>query len=248
MKNVKTAIITGGGQGMGRACALAFAKKGIRTVINDLDESKAENTVEEINKNGGQSLIAVGDVSSKHEVEEVITKTMSHYNSVDILINNAGVLKPTKTINITEKEWDWIISVNLKGTFLFSQAVLSFMRKTGWGRIINFSSTAGKNISTVGGAHYTAAKAGILGFTRHLANEEAKYGITVNSVCPGLIDTEMVKKTINDKELKKYANSFPIQRLGTVEEVASLVLFLSSDQAAYITGASIDINGGDLMI
>ena len=176
MKNVKTAIITGGGQGMGRACALAFAKKGIRTVINDLDESKAENTVEEINKNGGQSLIAVGDVSSKHEVEEVITKTMSHYNSVDILINNAGVLKPTKTINITEKEWDWIISVNLKGTFLFSQAVLSFMRKTGWGRIINFSSTAGKNISTVGGAHYTAAKAGILGFTRHLANEEAKYG------------------------------------------------------------------------
>jgi NAD(P)-dependent dehydrogenase (short-subunit alcohol dehydrogenase family) len=248
MKNVKTAIITGGGQGMGRACALAFAKKGIRTVINDLDESKAENTVEEINKNGGQSLIAVGDVSSKHEVEEVITKTMSHYNSVDILINNAGVLKPTKTINITEKEWDWIISVNLKGTFLFSQAVLSFMRKTGWGRIINFSSTAGKNISTVGGAHYTAAKAGILGFTRHLANEEAKYGITVNSVCPGLIDTEMVKKTINDKELKKYATSFPIQRLGTVEEVASLVLFLSSDQAAYITGASIDINGGDLMI
>ena len=116
------------------------------------------------------------------------------------------------------------------------------------GRIINFSSTAGKNISTVGGAHYTAAKAGILGFTRHLASEEAKFGITVNAVCPGLIDTEMVKKTINEDDIIKYTNSFPIQRLGKATEVASLVLFLASDKADYINGASLDINGGDLMI
>ena len=116
------------------------------------------------------------------------------------------------------------------------------------GRIVNFSSTAGKNVSTVGGAHYTAAKAGILGFTRHLAKEVAGYGITVNAVCPGLIDTEMVRSTISVERVRAYADSFPIQRLGEPFEVAELVAFLASDRAAYITGASLDINGGDLMI
>ena len=122
------------------------------------------------------------------------------------------------------------------------------MRKNNWGRIVNFSSTAGKNISTVGGAHYTSAKAGILGFTRHLAKEEAGYGITVNSVCPGLIDTEMVRNTSDPVKNQRYADSFPISRLGEPEEVAELVAFLCSNRAAYITGASLDINGGDLMI
>lgn len=122
------------------------------------------------------------------------------------------------------------------------------MQANKWGRIVNFSSSAGKNISTVGGAHYTAAKAGILGFTRHLAKEAAEFGITVNSVCPGLINTEMVRSTIDDNRVQAYADSFPINRLGTSEEVADLVIFLASDKASYITGASIDINGGDLMI
>ena len=131
---------------------------------------------------------------------------------------------------------------------MFSRGVLPAMQKNGWGRIVNFSSTAGKNISTVGGAHYTSAKAGILGFTRHLAKEVAEYGITVNSVCPGLIDTEMVQSTISYELSQKYANSFPIKRLGKPSEVADLVNFLVSDKASYITGASLDINGGDLMI
>jgi 3-oxoacyl-[acyl-carrier protein] reductase len=165
-----------------------------------------------------------------------------------VLVNNAGVLRPTKVIDISEDEWDWVVAVNLKGTFLCSQAVLPSMRAAGWGRIVNFSSTAGKNISTVGGAHYTSAKAGILGFTRHLAKEEAGYGITVNSVCPGLIDTEMVRNTIDDARADAYAGSFPIARLGEPWEVAELVAFLASDRASYITGASLDINGGDLMI
>ena len=122
------------------------------------------------------------------------------------------------------------------------------MRDQGWGRIVNFSSTAGKNVSTVGGAHYTAAQAGILGFTRHLAKEVAQHGITVNSVCPGRIDTEMVRSTITDERVKAYAEGFPISRLGEPSEVAELVAFLASHRAAYITGASMDINGGDLMI
>ena len=158
------------------------------------------------------------------------------------------MLRPTPVIDIEEDEWDFVVGVNLKGTYLCSRAVLPTMRSQGWGRIVNFSSTAGKNVSTVGGAHYTAAKAGILGFTRHLAKEEAGYGITVNSVCPGLIDTEMVRDTISDDRADAYAASFPIQRLGLPEEVAELVAFLASDRASYITGASLDINGGDLMI
>ena len=140
------------------------------------------------------------------------------------------------------------MNVNLKGTYLCSRAVLPAMRREGWGRIVNFSSTAGKNVSTLGGAHYTAAKAGVLGFTRHLAKEEARHGITVNAVCPGLIDTEMVRNTIGAKRRRSYARSFPISRLGKPGEVAELVAFLASDRAAYITGASLDINGGDLMI
>ena len=122
------------------------------------------------------------------------------------------------------------------------------MQTAGWGRIINISSSAGRSVSTVGGAHYTAAKAGVLGFTRHLAKESASYGITVNAICPGLFDTEMVRVTIDDDRADAYANSFPIQRLGLPSEVAELVAFLASDRAAYITGASLDINGGDLMI
>jgi 3-oxoacyl-[acyl-carrier protein] reductase len=178
----------------------------------------------------------------------MIAQIADRFGGVDILVNNAGVLRPTKVIDIPEEEWDFVVDVNLKGTFLCSQAVLSTMQKAGWGRIINFSSTAGKNVSTVGGAHYTAAKAGILGFTRHLAKEVARDGITVNAVCPGLIDTEMVRATISDERVRAYAESFPIPRLGRPEEVAELVAFLASEQAAYITGASLDINGGDLMI
>jgi NAD(P)-dependent dehydrogenase (short-subunit alcohol dehydrogenase family) len=178
----------------------------------------------------------------------MVEQAVARFGGVQILINNAGVLRPTRVAEIAEAEWDWVIGVNLKGTFLCSQAVLPAMKAAGWGRIANFSSTAGKNVSTVGGAHYTAAKAGILGFTRHLAKEVAADGITVNAVCPGLIDTEMVRATIDEARTAAYARSFPIARLGRPEEVAELVAFLASERAAYITGASLDINGGDLMI
>ena len=247
LKN-KIAIITGSGQGMGKQCALTLSKMGMKTVINDLDETKAQNTADIIQESGSDVLVACGNVSLKNDVQEVIGKTIKRFGSIHVLINNAGVLRPTKFLDISEDEWDWIISVNLKGTFLFSQAVLFHMRKQGWGRIINFSSTAGKNVSTVGGAHYTAAKAGILGLTRHLAKEESSFGITVNAVCPGLIDTEMVRETVKENDIKKYIDSFPIKRLGTPNEVASLVGFLVSEDSGYITGASFDINGGDLMV
>ena len=213
-----------------------------------MNAAAAEQTAGALRADGHAAWAVPGDVASSQDVRVVVEATLDRYGSIHILINNAGVLRPTPVIDIEEAEWDLVVNVNLKGTYLCSRAVLPAMREAGWGRIVNFSSTAGKNVSTVGGAHYTAAKAGVLGFTRHLAKEAAPYGITVNAVCPGLIDTEMVRATISDEQTSAYAASFPISRLGRPEEVAELVAFLASDRAAYITGASLDINGGDLMI
>jgi 3-oxoacyl-[acyl-carrier protein] reductase len=246
--NNRTALITGAGRGMGKSVAEILAQRGARVVINDTNIDLAEDAARALNETGAQAWAVAGNVANSEDVRNMIAQIADRFGGVDILVNNAGVLRPTKVIDIPEEEWDFVVDVNLKGTFLCSQAVLSTMQKAGWGRIINFSSTAGKNVSTVGGAHYTAAKAGILGFTRHLAKEVARDGITVNAVCPGLIDTEMVRATISDERVRAYAESFPIPRLGRPEEVAELVVFLASEQAAYITGASLDINGGDLMI
>jgi NAD(P)-dependent dehydrogenase (short-subunit alcohol dehydrogenase family) len=244
----KIAIVTGAARGMGYAVAKRLAAGGASVVINDINAEAAARAASDLHALGHAALAVAGDVTSGQDVGRLVARAVEHYGEVHILINNAGILRPTPVIDIQEDEWDLVVNVNLKGTYLCSRAVLPGMQKTGWGRIVNFSSTAGKNISTVGGAHYTAAKAGILGFTRHLAKEVARYGITVNAVCPGLIDTEMVRSTISAERAQAYADSFPIKRLGEPFEVAELVAFLASDRAAYITGASLDINGGDLMI
>lgn len=244
----KIAIVTGAARGMGYAVAKRLAAGGASVVINDVNAEAAARAASDLHALGHAALAVPGDVTSGYDVGQLVARAADHYGEVHILINNAGILRPTPVIDIQEDEWDLVVNVNLKGTYLCSRAVLPGMQKTGWGRIVNFSSTAGKNVSTVGGAHYTAAKAGILGFTRHLAKEVAGYGITVNAVCPGLIDTEMVRSTISAERAQAYADSFPIKRLGEPFEVAELVAFLASERAAYITGASLDINGGDLMI
>ena len=244
----KVAIVTGAGQGMGRAVAQRLAAGGARLVVNDVRGDAAERTAADIVAGGGQATAVAADVASKPDVDRIVDATLEKYGALHILVNNAGVLRPTPLVDIEEDEWDLVVNVNLRGTYLCSRAVLPAMQDAGWGRIVNFSSTAGKSVSTVGGAHYTAAKAGVLGFTRHLAKEVARYGITANAVCPGLIDTEMVRSTISEDRARAYVESFPIARMGAPEEVAELVAFLASDRAAYITGASLDINGGDLTI
>ena len=244
----KVAVVTGAGQGMGYAVARRLVAGGARVVVNDLAADAAESAARRLAQGGGEAIAAAGDVTSGRDVRRMVERAAGRFGTVHILVNNAGLLRPTPVIDIEEEEWDRIVGVNLKGTYLCSRAVLPLMQKEGWGRIVNFSSTAGKNVSTIGGAHYTASKAGVLGFTRHLAREAARDGITVNSVCPGLIDTEMVRSTISSEQDRAYADSFPVGRLGEASEVAELVAFLASDRAAYITGASLDINGGDLTI
>jgi len=241
----KVAIVTGGGQGMGRAVAQRLLEGGASVVVNDKNADNARKVADAL---GNNAVAVPGDVTIKADVDAVVEKTVETFGALDILVNNAGILFSTTLENMEEDEWDLVINVNMKGTYLFSRAVLPHMRQAGWGRIINFSSTAGKSVSTLGGPHYTAAKAGILGLTRATAKELAPFGITVNAVCPGLVTTEMVQENVSPECLQKFLDSFPISRICEPEEVAELVAFLASDGAAYITGASLDINGGDLMI
>ena len=243
----QVAIVTGAGQGMGAAMAKLIAEEGGQVVVTDINQEKASVIADEISETETQALAIRADVTREKDVQAMVETTIEHYGTISILVNNAGILYPTRIEQITRAEWDRVLEVNLTGTFLCSQAVLKTMKKNRYGRIVNMSSSAGRSVSTLGGAHYTAAKAGVLGLSRALAKEVAPFGITVNAICPGLIDTEMVQAECTPERISAYEASFPIPRLGRPDEVAQLMLFLATD-SAYITGASIDINGGDLMI
>ncbi len=244
----KVAIVTGAGQGIGRAIASQLAIAGAKVVVADRDISYVRKTVEKLIEKSGESIASLVDVTEEKSVKAMVKLTIDTFGTIDILVNNAGIMFRTRLPDISLQEWESIIRVNLRGPFLCTKAVLPAMKEKGYGRIVNISSSAGRSVSTLGGAHYTASKAGLLGLTRAVAKEVASFGITVNAICPGLIDTKMVRETTSENELRTFIDSFPIKRIGKPEEVGDLVVFLCSDKAAYITGASIDINGGDLMI
>ncbi|MEO8452430.1 MAG: SDR family NAD(P)-dependent oxidoreductase [Gemmatimonadota bacterium] len=241
----RVALVTGGVQGIGRAVAERLLEGGASVAINDIDRGRVETVTRQL---GPNTLAVPGDVTDRDLVHAMVRETVARWGRLDILVTAAGILFPTRFADIEEREWQRTFDVNVTAVFLCMQAAAVAMKGHAYGRIVNLSSTAGKSVSTLGGAHYTASKAAVLGLTRAAAKELAGDGITVNSVCPGLIDTEMVQTNVTPDRLAAYRAHFPIQRLGAPREVADLIAFLASEQAGYITGASFDINGGDLMI
>jgi NAD(P)-dependent dehydrogenase (short-subunit alcohol dehydrogenase family) len=244
----KAAVVTGGGQGIGRGIAVQLAKAGANVTVADTDLKMASETAKILIGHNSKAIHCALDVTDEQSVTSVVQFTLETFDRLDILVNNAGIMYRTRFLDIPEREWEDVIRVNLTGPFLCAQAVVPLMKDRGFGRIVNISSSAGRSVSTLGGAHYTASKAGLLGLTRAVAKEVAPFGITVNAICPGLIETQMAIDTTTPEEMRMFLDSFPINRLGTPEEIGDLVVFLCSEQSSYITGASIDINGGDLMI
>lgn len=197
---------------------------------------------------GERSFAVPGDIAQDGIPDTIVARTLDRFGRIDILINNAALPLTTRFEQITPEEWRRAVEVNLTAPFLLTRAVLPAMKAQRYGRVVNISSTAGRMVSTLGGAHYTATKTGLLGLTRATAKELGRYGITVNAVCPGMIDTELTRGSATSEQLERIAAGYPVPRLGTALEVANLICFAASEAAGYITGASFDINGGDLMM
>lgn len=242
----KIAVVTGGARGIGKAISQTLAKEGAHVILCDLDYKTAQRTSNDIQNQGFAASAVKMDVSQGEEVKRVFEDILSKFARVGILINNAGISSLTPFEDISEEEWDKVISVNLKGTFLCSQAVMRAMISQRGGKIVNIASLAGKVGGILVGAHYSAAKAGIICLTKSLAKRMAPYGVNVNAVAPGPIKTKMTD-TWPENEKEKFRRSIPLGHFGNPEDVAETVLFLVSDRARFITGEIIDVNGGVLM-
>ncbi len=197
---------------------------------------------------GDRALAVAGDVARTGAPDDIVRRTLARFGRVDILVNNAAFARSTRFPDLSAEEWREALEVNLTAPFLLTRAVLPAMKAQQYGRIVNISSLAGRTVSTLGGAHYTASKAGLLGLTRAAAKELGPLGITVNAICPGMIDTELTHEHATPDVLARLASGYPVPRLGMAVEVADLICFVASEAAGYITGAAFDINGGDLMM
>jgi 3-oxoacyl-[acyl-carrier protein] reductase len=241
----RVALITGASRGLGRAAAARLLERGASVAINVRDRARAEAAAREL---GGSSIAVHGDLEQEGVARSLVERTLAEFGRLDILVNNAALPLTTRFEQITADEWRRAVEVNLTAPFLLTQAALPTMKAQRYGRILNISSTAGRMVSTLGGAHYTATKTGLLGLTRAAAKELGIHGITVNAVCPGMIDTELTRESASDERLERITSGYPIPRMGTALEVADVICFLASEAAGYITGATFDINGGDLMM
>lgn len=244
----KIALVTGGRRGMGRAHAVALAGQGAKVAVADIDAEECAVVVEEIKAKGGEAICLKIDVSDKASVEAAFDETIKQFGRLDILVNNAGIYIPKPALEITEEDWDKTIDINLKGQFLCAQRAAKEMMKNKWGRIINISSIASGQvgIGMAGGVHYTASKGGIIGMTEALAAEWASLGINVNAIGPGAIDTHMSRKVwLSKEDMQTFLDErIPLKRIGRPEEVSAMVVFLASEEASYVTGATFFVDGG----
>jgi len=242
----RVALVTGAWRGIGRAIAEGLLLRGAKVAVNVRDQRRAEEAAQRL---GADAMAAPADVTRADEVERMVAATLQRWGRLDILVNNAAYASSTRFPELDEAEWKRALDVNATGPFLTTRAALPTMRAAGYGRVINIASTAGKTVSTLAGAHYTASKHALLGLTRAAARELGPFGITVNAVCPGLTDTELVHETATDAKLAELAaTAVPVRRIGNPAEVADLVCFVASERAGYINGAALDINGGIILV
>lgn len=240
-------LVTGAGRGIGKAIASAFAREKAHVIVNDVcSQDELEKVVVEISASGGQGLAIQADVSQSYQVKKMIDQIEETFSKLDILINNAGIIRRGTIETVTEDDWDQVMRINLKGTFNCCKAVVDIMKRRKRGKIINISSIAGKMGDITSAPGYGPSKAAIDAFTKTLARQLAQYGINVNAVAPHAIETEMSAEWSEEKR-KAIIEAIPLKRLGKPEDVAAAVLFLGSESASFITGEILDVNGGFLM-
>jgi 3-oxoacyl-[acyl-carrier protein] reductase len=241
----KTALVTGSARGIGKAIAARLAAGGAKIVISDVLAELAESTANEFTAKGYSALAVAGDVTKADDVAGIMDKTIAQFKSLDILVNNAGITRDTLLVRMSEEDWDRVLNINLKGAFIVTQAAAKIMMKQRSGRIINISSVVGM-MGNAGQANYAASKAGLIGLTKSAAKELAGRGITVNAIAPGYIATDMTGN-LSEAAREAFLSNIPLKRPGTPEDIAGVVAFLASADAAYITGQVVGVNGGMLM-
>lgn len=245
MLSDKVAIVTGASRGIGRAIALALASQGAKVVASARNGEALADLAEEIKAQGGDALAVVGDVALEDDANNLVKQAVEAYGQVDVFINNAGITRDGLLLRMKNDDWDAVLDTNLKGAFLCTRAVAKVMSKQRSGRIINISSVVGE-MGNAGQANYCASKAGLLGLTKSVARELARRNVTVNAITPGFITTEMTED-MTEKAQEAMTEQIPLGRPGSAEDVANAVIFLASDQSAYITGQVLGVNGGMYM-
>lgn len=241
----KNAVVTGAARGIGKAIAQKLASQGLNVVVTDVLLDELQKVAEELEKMGVKALAVKTDVSQKEEVEKLVKTTVETFGSIDFLINNAGITRDNLAVRMSEQEWDMVLDINLKGTFLCSQCAAKEMMKNRFGRIVNLASVSGI-LGTPGQANYASSKAGVIALTKSFARELGKRNITINAVAPGFVMTEMTAK-LPDKVKGEYIANIPLGRAGTPQDIAEVVSFLISPSASYITGIVINVSGGLLI-
>ncbi|MDG2408991.1 MAG: 3-oxoacyl-[acyl-carrier-protein] reductase [Pirellulales bacterium] len=239
----KVALVTGASQGLGQAMAVRLGKANAKVACVARNAEKLAGVVEQITESGGEAAAFPCDVTDSESVKKVVEEVTERWERLDILVNNAGITRDTLIPRMGDDEWDMVLNTNLRGAFLFTRAATMPMMQQRFGRIINISSVSGAVIGNPGQANYSASKAGLVGLTKTVARELGKRKITVNAICPGIIESEMTQ-AVGDDYIKEFKKRIPANRLGQAKEVAELVLFLSSDAAAYINGTAIAVDGG----
>ncbi len=241
----KIALVTGGGQGIGRKIAERFLMEGAVAALCDVNREMVTSTAQELSETFGTARAFFMNVAEESTVEDCVHEVVDEFGRIDILVNNAGITRDNLMMRMKKKDWDAVIAVNLSGTFNVSRAVIKYMVKARYGRIINLASVVGV-VGNAGQVNYSASKAGVIGMTKTMAKELASRNINVNAIAPGYIETDMTKN-LPDEAKQAFQNSIPLKRAGTPEDVANVAAFLASDDASYITGQVICVDGGMVM-